>query len=174
MITWEICFCQDESNKTPASARHKRGCNCKKSSCLKKYCECYQVFTPWINMCLLLSLLFSCAGSYLNHLSFLKGGVGCSISCRCEGVKMHLEERMVNFTSDSTWLSWMHTDCLVSWLCIWDCINRFPHTTFPDGIDYLCFRVLSIRIRCWTRRRRSRNKPKECDGQRSARPGNPE
>ncbi|KAF8388095.1 hypothetical protein HHK36_026761 [Tetracentron sinense] len=32
----------DESNKTPASARHKRGCNCKKSSCLKKYCECYQ------------------------------------------------------------------------------------------------------------------------------------
>uniref|UniRef100_A0A453JQU8 CRC domain-containing protein n=1 Tax=Aegilops tauschii subsp. strangulata TaxID=200361 RepID=A0A453JQU8_AEGTS len=45
------------SNKTPASARHKRGCNCKKSSCLKKYCECYQ------------------------------GGVGCSISCRCEGCK---------------------------------------------------------------------------------------
>ncbi|KAL6847241.1 hypothetical protein ACP4OV_023094 [Aristida adscensionis] len=47
----------DYSNKTPASARHKRGCNCKKSSCLKKYCECYQ------------------------------GGVGCSISCRCEGCK---------------------------------------------------------------------------------------
>ncbi|GKV42381.1 hypothetical protein SLEP1_g49792 [Rubroshorea leprosula] len=47
----------DEPNKTPASARHKRGCNCKKSSCLKKYCECYQ------------------------------GGVGCSINCRCEGCK---------------------------------------------------------------------------------------
>ncbi|CAI0465843.1 unnamed protein product [Linum tenue] len=47
----------DESTKTPASARHKRGCNCKKSSCLKKYCECYQ------------------------------GGVGCSINCRCEGCK---------------------------------------------------------------------------------------
>ncbi|GAU18862.1 hypothetical protein TSUD_228520 [Trifolium subterraneum] len=46
-----------DPNKTPASARHKRGCNCKKSSCLKKYCECYQ------------------------------GGVGCSISCRCEGCK---------------------------------------------------------------------------------------
>ncbi|XP_020095327.1 protein tesmin/TSO1-like CXC 2 [Ananas comosus] len=45
------------SDKTPASARHKRGCNCKKSSCLKKYCECYQ------------------------------GGVGCSISCRCEACK---------------------------------------------------------------------------------------
>ncbi|CAN1129101.1 Protein tesmin/TSO1-like CXC 2 [Linum perenne] len=47
----------DEPLKTPASARHKRGCNCKKSSCLKKYCECYQ------------------------------GGVGCSINCRCEGCK---------------------------------------------------------------------------------------
>ncbi|CAA7015387.1 unnamed protein product [Microthlaspi erraticum] len=47
----------DDASKTPASARHKRGCNCKKSSCLKKYCECYQ------------------------------GGVGCSINCRCEGCK---------------------------------------------------------------------------------------
>ncbi|KAF7806886.1 protein tesmin/TSO1-like CXC 2 [Senna tora] len=47
----------DDPNKTPASARHKRGCNCKKSNCLKKYCECYQ------------------------------GGVGCSIGCRCEGCK---------------------------------------------------------------------------------------
>ncbi|KAK4769489.1 hypothetical protein SAY86_027639 [Trapa natans] len=47
----------DESMKTPASARHKRGCNCKKSSCLKKYCECYQ------------------------------SGVGCSVNCRCEGCK---------------------------------------------------------------------------------------
>ncbi|XVF28785.1 hypothetical protein REPUB_Repub15cG0061300 [Reevesia pubescens] len=48
---------RDDSSKTPASARHKRGCNCKKSSCLKKYCECYQ------------------------------GGVGCSINCRCEECK---------------------------------------------------------------------------------------
>ncbi|KAJ6430091.1 hypothetical protein OIU84_021489 [Salix udensis] len=33
----------DESSKTPASARHKRGCNCKKSSCLKKYWWCWML-----------------------------------------------------------------------------------------------------------------------------------
>ncbi|XP_056159219.1 uncharacterized protein LOC115682639 isoform X1 [Syzygium oleosum] len=31
------------SEATPSSVRHIRGCNCKKSQCLKKYCECYQV-----------------------------------------------------------------------------------------------------------------------------------
>ncbi|XP_023881872.2 CRC domain-containing protein TSO1 isoform X2 [Quercus suber] len=43
------------NRNTPSSARHKRGCNCKKSKCLKKYCECYQA------------------------------NVGCSNGCRCEG-----------------------------------------------------------------------------------------
>ncbi|GMJ07219.1 hypothetical protein HRI_004391100 [Hibiscus trionum] len=48
---------EDGNRKTPTSARHKRGCNCKRSMCLKKYCECYQ------------------------------SNVGCSIGCRCEGCK---------------------------------------------------------------------------------------
>nr|DAD27086.1 TPA_asm: hypothetical protein HUJ06_028554 [Nelumbo nucifera] len=48
---------EDSNRMTPSSARHKRGCNCKKSLCLKKYCECFQA------------------------------GVGCSEGCRCEGCK---------------------------------------------------------------------------------------
>ncbi|KAI9191632.1 hypothetical protein LWI28_011156 [Acer negundo] len=48
----------DDGNRSmPSSAKHKRGCNCKKSMCLKKYCECYQA------------------------------NVGCSDGCRCEGCK---------------------------------------------------------------------------------------
>lgn len=46
---------QDINKATPSSVRHKRGCNCKKSMCLKRYCECYQ------------------------------SNVGCSDGCRCDG-----------------------------------------------------------------------------------------
>ncbi|KAJ8756199.1 hypothetical protein K2173_024746 [Erythroxylum novogranatense] len=45
---------KDGTWSTPPSARHKRGCNCKKTRCLKRYCECYQA------------------------------GVGCSDRCHCE------------------------------------------------------------------------------------------
>nr|GMD70456.1 protein tesmin/TSO1-like CXC 2 isoform X2 [Ipomoea batatas] len=67
---------------TPASARHKRGCNCKKSGCLKKYCECYQLIQE---------------GCFI-----LKGGVGCSINCRCEGcTEAELEEEETNIQEKS-------------------------------------------------------------------------
>ncbi|MED6217900.1 hypothetical protein PIB30_021855 [Stylosanthes scabra] len=57
-IVLMIVLAKEDANlMTPSSARHKRGCNCKRSMCQKKYCECYQV------------------------------GVGCSSGCRCEGCK---------------------------------------------------------------------------------------
>ncbi|XP_043721665.1 uncharacterized protein LOC122669080 isoform X2 [Telopea speciosissima] len=67
----------EESNRmTPSSARHKRGCNCKRSLCLKKYCECFQ------------------------------SGVGCSEACRCEGCKNVYgvkEEMMYKRAVDERW-----------------------------------------------------------------------
>ncbi|XP_018476324.1 uncharacterized protein LOC108847556 [Raphanus sativus] len=44
---------RDDASKTPASGHHRRGCNCKKSKCSNKNCECFQ------------------------------GGVCCSTRCRC-------------------------------------------------------------------------------------------
>ncbi|MCO5587522.1 hypothetical protein L7F22_041472 [Adiantum nelumboides] len=46
---------REKTSESTPPARHKKGCSCKKSKCLKKHCECYQA------------------------------GVGCSESCRCEG-----------------------------------------------------------------------------------------
>ncbi|XVE89141.1 hypothetical protein DITRI_Ditri19aG0126500 [Diplodiscus trichospermus] len=47
-------FGDDGNSMISSSARHKRGCKCKRSKCLKKYCECY------------------------------RAKVGCSDGCRCE------------------------------------------------------------------------------------------
>jgi hypothetical protein len=48
-------FTEDEEIKSSTNVKHQRGCNCQKSGCLKKYCECYQM------------------------------GVECSDLCRCQG-----------------------------------------------------------------------------------------
>ncbi|KAM7272159.1 hypothetical protein ACFE04_026822 [Oxalis oulophora] len=72
---------------TPSSARHKRGCNCKKSKCLKRYCECYQ-FSLFLD---------------------LKMNVGCSEGCRCEDCSNpHGRKPGVVYQKTERWMNTSH------------------------------------------------------------------
>lgn len=95
----QLPFPLQYETKTPASARHKSGCNCKKSSCLKKYCECFQVLSD--------SPLCTCYIVYANyHLIYMDPfvclqRVGSDVLSAADAmdVKTLLVKRMVSVLS---------------------------------------------------------------------------
>ncbi|KAJ4969456.1 hypothetical protein NE237_016157 [Protea cynaroides] len=104
---------EDGNRTTPLSVRHKRGCNCKRSLCLKKYCECYQF------------------------------GVGCSEACRCEGCKNVYgvkEELLYRKAGDERWerLSNQKLDMLEMRTGISNPEHSLPHGLSPPTPSSNC------------------------------------